>query len=144
MKPGYFVDTSVWISYFRDAGSEYGDLIDELIDDGRVHINGVVLAELIIGARDLDELGRLTSALAGLRFIASDRASSESAGRAGFALKKKGVSVPLSDIIIAADCIGHGLVLIESDRHYSAIASHLPLERHSESSGGAKKSYPNT
>jgi predicted nucleic acid-binding protein len=132
MKPGYFVDTSVWISYFREGGSEYGDLIDELIDDGRVHINGVVLAELLTGARTPDELDRLMSALAGLKLVPSDRASSEGAGRNGFALKRKGVSVPLSDIIIASDCIVHGLVLIASDKHYAAIAAHLPLERHAQ------------
>jgi predicted nucleic acid-binding protein len=128
MKPGYFIDTSVWISYFREGGSEYGDLIDDLIDDGRVHINGIVLAELLIGARNPDELVRLMSALAGLKLVPSDRASAESAGRSGFA--KKGVSVPLSDIIIASDCIDHGLVLIESDKHYAVIAAHLPLKRH--------------
>jgi hypothetical protein len=39
------------------------------------------------------------------------------------------LSVPLSDIIIATDCIDLGLVLIDSDRHYGAIAAHLPLKR---------------
>jgi predicted nucleic acid-binding protein len=129
VKPEYFVDTSVWIPYFREGGSEREDFIDELIDDNRVHINGIVLAELMTGARSPAELDRLTSALAGLKLVASERNSFESAGRNGFALKKKGVSVPLSDIIIATDCIDHGLVLIEADRHYAAIAAHIPLKR---------------
>ncbi|MBE3110442.1 MAG: PIN domain-containing protein [Acidobacteria bacterium] len=132
MKPEYFIDTSVWIPYFRESGSEHGDFIDELIDDGRVHINGIVLAELLTGARSSAELDRLASALAGLKLLPSDRASSESAGRSGFALKKKGLSVPLSDIIIATDCIDHGLVLIETDRHYAAIAAHLPLKLYTQ------------
>ncbi|MCX6572308.1 MAG: PIN domain-containing protein [Candidatus Aminicenantes bacterium] len=132
MKPEYFIDTSVWIPYFRESGSEHGDFIDELIDESRVHINGIVLAELLTGARSSAELDRLASALAGLKLLPSDRASSESAGRSGFALKKKGISVPLSDIIIATDCIDHDLVLIESDRHYAAIAAHLPLKRYAQ------------
>jgi predicted nucleic acid-binding protein len=37
------------------------------------------------------------------------------------------VSVPLSDIIIATDCVEHNLVLIQSDKHYAAIAALLPL-----------------
>lgn len=138
MKTGYFVDTSVWIPYFREGGSDLGDLIDELIDEGRVHINGVVLAELLTGARTRAELERLAAALAGLRSLPSGRSSFESAGRNGFALKRKGVSVPLSDILIATDCVDHDLVLIEADRHYAAIASHLPLRRHSRSGGGSK------
>jgi predicted nucleic acid-binding protein len=130
MKPEYFVDTSVWIPYFRETGSEYGDLIDSLIDENRVHINGIILAELLTGARSPAELDRLSSALAGLKFVPSDRASFQSAGRSGFALKRKGISVPLSDVIIASDCIDHSLVLIESDRHFVTIAAHLPLKRH--------------
>ena len=128
MKPGYFVDTSVWIPYFRESGSEHGDLIDELIDEGRVHINGIVLAELLTGARGPAELDRLALALAGLKFVPSDRTTSEAVGRNGFALKKKGVSVPLTDIVIATDCMSNGLVLIEEDRHYAAIAAILPLK----------------
>jgi len=45
-------------------------------------------------------------------------------------LKRKGVSVPLSDLIIATDCIESGLVLIERDDHFAAIAAHLPLRRY--------------
>jgi len=130
MKPEYFIDSSVWIPYFREGKSAYGELIDELVEDNRVHINGVVIAELLIGARSPAEIDRLSSALAGLKLVPSGRASFESAGRNGYALKKKGVIVPLTDVIIATDCIEHGLVLIESDKHYAVIAAHLPLKRH--------------
>jgi predicted nucleic acid-binding protein len=130
LRPDYFVDTSVWISYFRGVQSDCGDLIDALIDENRVHINGIVLAELLTGARSQVELDRLAAALAGLRFIPGDRASIESAGRSAFLLKRKGISLPLSDVIIAADCIRNALVLIESDKHFAVIAAHLPLKRH--------------
>jgi predicted nucleic acid-binding protein len=129
MKPEYFIDSSVWIPYFREGKSAYGELIDELVEDNRVHINGVVIAELLIGARSPAEIDRLSSALAGLKLVPSGRVSFESAGRNGYALKKKGVTVPLTDVIIATDCIEHGLVLIESDKHYAVIAAHLPLKR---------------
>ena len=137
MKPGYFVDTSVWIPYFRERGSKHGDLIDALIDEGLVHIDGIVLAELLTGAKSPDELERLASALAGLKFVPSDRAVFESVGRNGFALKRKGVSVPLSDLVIATDCLSRGLVLIEEDRHFVAIAAHLPLDLYGLSGRGS-------
>jgi hypothetical protein len=132
VKPEYFIDTSVWIPYFRDGGAEYGDFIDALIDENRVHINGIVLAELLTGARSPAEIDRLSLALAGLKFVPSDWDSFQSAGRNGGALKRKGISVPLSDVIISSDCIDHGLVLVESDRHYAAIAAHLPLKRYAQ------------
>lgn len=130
MKPEYFIDSSVWIPYFREGKSAYGELIDELVEDNRVHINGLVIAELLIGARSPAEIDRLSSALAGLKLVPSGRASFESAGRNGYALKKKSVTVPLTDVIIATDCIDHGLVLIESDKHYAVIAANLPLKRY--------------
>ena len=130
MKPEYFIDSSVWIPYFREGKSTYGELLEGLIEDNRVHINGIIIAELLIGARSPAEIDRLSSALAGLKFVQSSRASFESAGRNGHALKKKGVTVPLTDVIIATDCIDHDLVLIESDKHYAVIADHLPLKRH--------------
>jgi predicted nucleic acid-binding protein len=138
MKAGHFVDTSVWIPYFRDSASGLGDFIDDLIDEGLVHINGIVLAELLTGARTSAELDRLKLALAGLKYVPSDRESCGTAGRNGFALKRKGVSVPMSDLIIATDCIEHGLVLIDRDRHYEAIAAHLPLARHALSGGPSR------
>jgi predicted nucleic acid-binding protein len=130
VKPEFFVDTSIWIPYFRDGGAEYGDFIDALIDENRVHINGIVLAELLTGARSPAEMDRLSLALAGLKFVPGDWNSFQSAGRNGCALKRKGISVPLSDVIISTDCVDHGLVLVESDKHYAAIAAHLPLKRH--------------
>jgi predicted nucleic acid-binding protein len=133
MKPDYFIDSSVWIPYFRESGSAFGELLDELIEDNRVHINGIVIAELLVGARSPAEIDRLSSALAGLKLVPSGRASFEAAGRNGYALRKKGVSVPLADIIIATDCIDQGLVLMEADKHYAVIAAHLPLRRHSKS-----------
>jgi hypothetical protein len=133
VKTEYFIDTSVWIPYFRAGGAEHGDFVDALIDENRVHINGIVLAELLTGARSPAEIDRLSLALAGLKFVPSDRDSFQSAGRNGCALKRKGISVPLSDVIISSDCIDHGLVLVESDKHYAAIAAHLPLKRYAES-----------
>jgi predicted nucleic acid-binding protein len=53
-------------------------------------------------------------------------------------LKKNGIFVPLSDIIIATDCIDHGLILVEADKHYEIIAAHLPLKRHGHAGPGAE------
>lgn len=132
MKRGgeYFVDSSVWVAYLRGAETEYADLIDELLDEDRISINGIVMNELFKGSRTSEELDRLSSALSGLKFVGGGSESAQTAGRNGFALKRKGVSVPLSDLIIATDCIDHGLILIEKDAHFAAIAAHLPLRRY--------------
>jgi len=131
----YFVDTSIWIPFFRGADSRLGDFLDQLIDENRISINGIVMTELLTGARNSAEFDRLSSALSGLKFIEMDLPSSEAAGRNGSALKKKGISVPLSDLIIATDCIVHDFILIERDNHFAAISGHLALRRHSLPAG---------
>jgi predicted nucleic acid-binding protein len=51
----------------------------------------------------------------------------EAAGRYGRLLKNAGLTIPLSDLLIATHCLDHLLVLIENDRHFAAIVEHLPL-----------------
>jgi predicted nucleic acid-binding protein len=135
MKRGgeYFIDSSVWVAYLRGAENEYVDLIDELLDADGIFINRIVMTELLKGSRSLEELDRLSSALNGLKFVGGGAESAQAAGRNGFALKKKSVSVPLSDLTIATDCIDHELILIERDAHFAAIAAHLPLRRYRNS-----------
>ncbi len=128
MNEEYFVDTSAWISYLQDPGSPFGPMIDELVDENRIHIDGIVLAELLTGTKSQAELDGLTHALTGLKFVPADRDSSLEAGRNGRVLRKANIAVPLTDVIIATDCIRNGLVLIATDMHYEKIAVHLPLK----------------
>lgn len=130
MNEEYFVDTSAWISYLQDPGSPFGPMIDELVDENRIHINGIVLAELLTGSKSQAELDGLTHALAGLRFVPADRDSSLEAGRNGRVLRKANIAVPLTDVIIATDCIRNSLVLIEADKHFDKISAFIPLKRY--------------
>lgn len=129
MSDRYFIDTSVWIDYFRDPRFGLGDVIDALIQDDRVAVNGIVLTELLTGAKGTREFGLLSATLGGLLFLDMPRAFFERAGRHGRLLKSSGISLPMSDLLIATHCLEHDLVLIEKDRHFEAIAKHVPLRR---------------
>jgi len=130
MTKSYFVDTSIWIEYFKGAVSALTDLVEDLIRENRVFVNGIVIAELMIGARTEEEKEFLSFSMDGLHFLELKRSFFSGAGGRGFFLKKKGVSVPFNDLLIASQCIENNLVLIDNDRHFDAIASHVPLKRH--------------
>jgi predicted nucleic acid-binding protein len=104
-------------------------VIDKLVDGNRIHIDGIVLAELMIGAQSQAEIDGLSHSMSGLKFVASDREAFLEAGRNGQILRRAKVAAPLTDVLVATVCIRHGLVLIESDRHYEKIAAHLPLKQ---------------
>ncbi len=129
MSDAFFIDTSVWVEYFRDLGFSLGDLIDTLIQDDRVVVNGIVVTELLTGAKGDRESGLLLDTLGGLRFLDMPASFFERAGKHGRLLKRAGLSLPLSDLLIATHCLDHDLVLIDNDRHFEILAKQLPLRR---------------
>jgi len=130
MTKSYFVDTSVWVEYFRGTVSALTDLVEDLIKENRVFVSGIIIAELMIGARTEKEKEFFSFYMDGLHVLELKRSAFIGAGGHGFFLKKKGISVPFNDLLIASQCIENNLVLIDNDRHFDAIANHLPLKRH--------------
>jgi len=130
MIESYFIDTSVWIRFFRDEKTALTDTVEDLIRLNRVFTNGVVILELLVGARTEKERDNLALFWDGLNFLEMSRELFFEAGCHGFSLKRKGISVPFNDLIIAAHCLQEGLVLIDDDKHFGVIAEHLPLKRH--------------
>ena len=126
----YFIDTSVWIRFFRAEKTALSDFLERLLRLNRVFTDGVVIAELLVGARTEKERDQLAFFWDGLNFLEMSRVLFIEAGCHGFSLKRKGISVPFNDLIIAAHCLHEDLVLIDDDKHFSVIAEHLPLKRH--------------
>jgi hypothetical protein len=137
LSAGYFVDTSVWIDYFRRNDFPGRDFLIGLIEEDGVYIDGTVITELLSGARTEADAALLASCLRGFRFMAADEEFFIRAGARCRLLRSKGVSVPLSDLLIASHCLDGGLILLARDRHFEAMAEHLPLRLHNSSRGVA-------
>ena len=45
MTKSYFIDTSVWVEYFRGTVSALTDLVEDLIKENRVFVSGIIIAE---------------------------------------------------------------------------------------------------
>ena len=65
--------------------------------------------------------------LRGFHIMAADEEFFFRAGARSRLLRSKGVSVPLSDLLIASHCLDGNLTLLARDRHFEAMAVHLPL-----------------
>ena len=48
----------------------------------------------------------------------------------GFSLSRKGFTIPLTDLVIAVQCLENNLELMTSDKHFNIIAEHTPLKTH--------------
>lgn len=115
------VDTSAWIQFFNRPESAERHAIDVLIDADRAVMVGVVLAELLQGCRTSQESSAILSEVRGLRFLDTDFATWRRTGELSRALRSRGVTLPLPDILIAALATEHNCPVYTLDPHFEQI-----------------------
>ncbi len=82
---------------------------------------GMVLAELLQGIRGAREGKRVRAALRQLPFLDTSREHWERAGELSSALRRKGRTIPLSDLLIASVALSHDLEIFTTDPHFRAV-----------------------
>lgn len=114
-------DTSVWIPFFNEPASVPKRELDRLLDADHVALVGVVLAELIRGCRTVREADKVTSQLAGLTFLETSFGTWKRSGELSFALRRKGITLPLSDLVVAAQALEHRCPVYTLDPHLELV-----------------------
>jgi predicted nucleic acid-binding protein len=128
MTKKYMIDSSVWIKYFRDKTYHLTPVIKELMEKDALYINGIIQTELLKGAKSEKNYRLLQNNFNGLHYLEFNKDLFDSISEAAYKLRKKGITVPLTDLIIAVQCVEKNLILIEADRHYKFIREHFDLE----------------
>ena len=124
------IDTSLWIQAFdRSGSSEARRVVRAVVEPGLALVNGLIMAELLRGARDRSDFERLELLLGATTSLALDSYTWERAARLGFDLRRAGASVPTVDLAIAASAMEAGVTLLHMDVHFDMIAGHAMLEQ---------------
>ncbi|MBC7109317.1 MAG: PIN domain nuclease [Methanomassiliicoccales archaeon] len=126
---GILLDTSVWIRYLRPEGDE--DIkaeVKRVLLSERVFTCWVVKAELLVGARDEESFERLNADLEALEEIPLTKELWLGAARLGHMLRRKGITVPLPDLLIAQVALMEKLELWHADEHFEHVKGVVPLE----------------
>src|ERR1700722_2161864 len=118
------VDTSSWVEYLRERESAAGDSIETLVLSGEAAWCDITLVELWHGARGAKEKRDLAEMENAIERIPVNAAVWRLASRLALRCREKGINVPISDIIIAACAVNHGLEWEHCDNHFNAL---LPL-----------------
>jgi len=117
-------DTSVWIPFFNRPDSPEKTALDLLIDADEVAFVGVVLAELLQGCRTPSEREALSDALLALPYYEVTQSTWSQTGD----LSAQSITLPLSDLIIAALAIERDCRIYSLDTHFKKIPGvHLYL-----------------
>ncbi len=114
------IDTSAWVASFR-KNEETRSKIKRLIEEDRAAVCGVVVYELIQGIRDSEEASEIEKALEGLHFYETSKEVWHAAGRRSCLLRRNGVTIPMSDIVIAAVAEIYDLEVMTTDAHFKKM-----------------------
>ncbi|NWF56675.1 MAG: PIN domain-containing protein [Syntrophaceae bacterium] len=121
MKPiGSLVDTSAWIDFFRGVGS-IKDLLTKLIVRDRVFTAGPVLFELLQGIRSQEEREQVKEALLSVKFLDITPEDWEGAALTSRELRSQGITIPMTDLLLAQLAKAHDLEIISLDPHFDQI-----------------------
>jgi predicted nucleic acid-binding protein len=112
------IDTSAWIQFFRYGSDEVSQLVAELVRRDQAVMTGVVLTELLQGIKTDKERQHLSALFSSLPFIETVREDWQYAGEDLQALRRRGITVPLTDAVIAAVAHRRGLAVLTTDPHF--------------------------
>ena len=125
----YLIDSSLWIEYLRPKGSpKVKATVRELLQKEEAMSCGIILIEVLRGARGNAEFELLQESLNALPQIAIDEDVLKRAAKWGYELDRKGRVVPTTDLIIASCAFGHA-TLLHADSDFELIASQLNLNQ---------------
>ncbi|MEJ2589543.1 MAG: PIN domain-containing protein [Deltaproteobacteria bacterium] len=122
MNTGIIVDTCVWIEFFRKNESEITHHLKSLLRERKVIMVGMVMAELLQGVKRPKEAVVVKEHLKKLPYLEITREIWERAGEMNASLRSRGVTIPLSDLIIAATALSGKLEVFTIDPHFEKVA----------------------
>ncbi|MGO8988681.1 MAG: PIN domain nuclease [bacterium] len=124
----FLIDSSAWIEYLRPKGSrKIKERVKEILQKEEAVSCGVVVVEILRGAKNEKDFRSLHESLTSLPQIPIDDAVIERAAQWGFLLDRKGKSVSTTDLFIAAAAYKKAC-LLHIDRDFRIISSVVELD----------------
>ena len=120
------IDTTIWVLYFKGE-KELEDEIKSLILKERAAICEIVTLEVLRGAKSQKEYGQLHADFAALSALRLTDIIWEKSYKIGFKLRKMGINVPLTDILIATVASHYNCLLLHRDKHFPLMKGIMGL-----------------
>jgi len=122
------LDTSAWIAYLQPTGNDdVKESVRRALMQDRVHICWVVKVELLVGATSEKAYCTLLENLNALPEVPISPQVWRDAAWLGYELRRKGMMIPLPDLLVAEAARQGKLVLWHLDQHFERIARQTEL-----------------
>ena len=119
-RDGVIVDTSVLIDFLKGKDPS-ATAVAELVISKRIYTTGIIMAELLQGARTAKEEAYATELMDAIPALEVTSALWMKTGRLACSLRRKGKTPPLSDIAISVLAMEHNLSVFSLDGHFQKI-----------------------
>jgi predicted nucleic acid-binding protein len=121
MNTGIIVDTCVWIEFFQKPESELTRHLKGLLRESKVIMVGMVMAEILQGVKDSKEANLVKQSMGKLPYLEMTRDIWVTAGETSASLRRTGITIPLSDLIIAAIALSGNHEIFTIDQHFNEV-----------------------
>jgi len=130
MNKKILVDTSLWIEAFKkDCPEKIKEMIFKAIDEDNAFIAGIIMVELLSGAKTVKKYEQLKNNLESLIYLETTVDVWDKAAKIAFTLKRKGINVPSGDILIASLSVKYDILLIHMNKHFELIGEYTDLRQ---------------
>jgi predicted nucleic acid-binding protein len=129
MSDPFLIDTSAWLLALRKNFLPIAkDRIDHLLKEDVVITTGMIKLELLGGTKTEIEFQRLKARLDALDSVDTDMKLWARAYELAFNLRRRGVTIPYTDILIAACALRANASILHADAHFDLISKHFELK----------------
>ncbi len=117
---GSLVDTSVWIDFFKGTPAVKA-LLEKLIAEDTVFTAGPILYELLQGVKSPEERKQVKEAFLATHYLEIRPDDWEGAASLAGDLRAKGITIPMTDILIAHLAKANHLEVLSFDLHFDQV-----------------------
>lgn len=125
MSTRILIDTCAWIDFLRARRGALGDRVEQALADDTAVLCGVMVTELLQCAKGDKEKQQLEFLFANVPCLAVQPSDWQSAGTALQALRLRGVTLHLTDALIAAVARREGVPVLTVDAHFQHLSVEL-------------------
>jgi len=113
-------DTCIWIEFFRTT-SRLSEELRKLIQQDSVVTTGVVVLELLQGIKQPESKKTIIDTILALPLLEATLDAWILAGETGYALRQKGITVPATDLLLAAVAKRNRCSIFTIDTHFQLM-----------------------
>lgn len=125
----FLVDTSAWIlGLKRNSSNQIKNILTEILDKDQSATTGIIILEFLQRSRTKKEYNEILSDLSALHYFEVNKVIWEKASQLGFDLRRKGKTIPSTDLLIASIALHYNLILLHANNHFEQIKEYTNLK----------------